>query len=112
MFLRIVLLPYLLFLPLHASLLAVRLANAPDLGWEVWSPAVLFLSILLVTYLALRFSDYRGSPAVPSLVLALLGVGIAIQYRIGTLRTVEISSPSQLALPIGVVVMIATYLLL
>ncbi|MGN0844406.1 MAG: FtsW/RodA/SpoVE family cell cycle protein [Kiritimatiellia bacterium] len=112
MFLRIVLLPYLLFLPLHASLLAVRLANAPELEWEVWAPAVLFLSVLLITWLTLHFGKYRGSPAVPSLVLALLGVGIAIQYRIGTLRTVEISSPSQLALPIGIVAMLAVYLLL
>lgn len=100
------------FLPLHLSVLAVRLANAPSLGWPQIAPAVFFLAILLLVWSELKISRYTGSPALPSAAMALLGVGIAVQFRIGTFRTVEYQSPSQLALPIAVVSMLAVHLAL
>lgn len=112
MFVPLVVLPFLVFLPLHLSVLAVRLANAPSLGWPEWVPAALFLGVLLLAWGTLRLARYGGSPAVPSLALALLGVGIALQYRIGTFRTVELRTPSQAALPLGVLSMLGIYLLL
>ena len=112
MFLHLVLLPLLVFVPLHLSVLAVRVANAPELGWPELAPAAVFLAALLVVWGALRLGRYAGSPAVPSAAMALLGTGIALQYRIGTLRTVEAPTPSQLALPIGIATMLAVWLLL
>ena len=113
MFLLIVLLPLLVFLPLHASLLAVRLANAPVLGPAEFAPLGLFLGVLLAVYLTLRLARYGGSPAVPSILLTLLGIGIALQFRIGTLQTViETASPSRFAIPLGVLVMLGAYLAL
>ena len=112
MFLHLVVLPFLVFAPLHLSVLAVRLANAPALGWPELAPAAIFLAALLLTWGALRIGRYAGSPAVPSAALALLGAGIALQYRIGTFRTVELQSPSQLALPIGIASMLTVWLLL
>ena len=112
MFLHLVVLPFLVFAPLHLSVLAVRLANAPALGWPELAPAAIFLAALLLVWGALRIGRYAGSPAVPSAALALLGAGIALQFRIGTFRTVELQSPSQLALPIGIVSMLALWLLL
>ena len=110
--LPLLLLPLLLFAPLYASVLAVRVANAPVLGWEVAAPACMVLGAVLATALTLRLARYRGSPAVPTLVLSLLAIGIAVQFRIGTIRTVEISSPSQAALPLGIVAMVTAYLAL
>ena len=112
MFPFVVALPLAVFLPLHLSVLAVRLANAPSLGWPELAPAAAFCAVLLATWAELKFSKYSGSPAVPCAALALLGVGIAVQYRIGTLKTVELRSPSQLALPLGVCAMFAVHLAL
>lgn len=112
MFAFVVLFPLAVFLPLHLSVLAVRLANAPSLGWPEVAPALVFAAVLLATWAELRVSRYSGSPAVPCAALSLLGAGIAVQYRIGTFRTVEFDSPSQLALPIGVVAMLAVHLAL
>ena len=86
MFLLLVLLPLLVFAPLHLSVLAVRLAAAPQLGWTDVSPAVAFLAILAFVWAALRIGRYAGSPAVPSVALTLLGIGMALQFRVGTLR--------------------------
>ncbi|MBQ7667439.1 MAG: FtsW/RodA/SpoVE family cell cycle protein [Kiritimatiellae bacterium] len=110
MFAFVVLLPLAVFLPLHLSVIAVRLANAPALGWPELAPAALFTVVLLVVWAELAFSRYSGSPALPCAAMALLGVGIAVQYRIGTFRTVELQSPSQAALPLGVVAMLAAHL--
>ena len=112
MFQFVVLLPLAAFLPLHLSVLAVRLANAPSLGWPELAPAAVFCATLLVVWAELKLSRYSGSPALPCAAMALLGVGIAVQYRIGTFRTVEFRSPSQLALPIGVAAMLAAHLAL
>ena len=112
MFVHLVLLPFLVFAPLHLSVLAVRLSNAPSLGWPELAPAAIFLAALLIVWGALRIGRYSGSPAVPSAAMALLGAGIALQFRVGTFRTVELQSPSQLALPIGIVSMLSVWLLL
>ena len=112
MFPFVVAFPLAVFLPLHLSVLAVRLANAPSLGWPELAPAAAFCAVLLAVWAELRLSRYSGSPAAPCAALALLGVGLAVQYRIGTFRTVEFQSPSQLALPIGVAAMLLAHLAL
>lgn len=112
MFLFLVVFPLLAFAPLHLSVLAVRLAAAPRLAWTDVSPAVAFLAVLLLVWAVLRAARYSGSPAVPSFVLTLLGIGMALQFRIGTLRLERFDSPSQAALPIGVASMLAVYLAL
>ena len=111
-FLLLVVLPFLVFAPLHLSVLAVRLAAAPQLGWADFSPAVAFLAVLAFVWAALRIGRYAGSPAVPSVVLTLLGIGMALQFRVGTLRLERFESPSQAALPIGVAAMVGTWLAL
>ena len=112
MFLLLVVLPFLVFAPLHLSVLAVRLAAAPQLGWSDFSPAVVLLGILLLVWGTLRVARYGGSPAVPAIVLTLLGIGMALQFRVGTLRLERFDSPSQAALPLGVLAMLGAYLAL
>lgn len=113
MFLRIVLLPALVFAPLHLSVLWARHAGAlGTAGLADFSPAILFFAVLAAVYAALALGGYAGSPAVPSLTLTLLGIGIAVQHRIGTLATVQFDTPSQFAVPTGVAAMLAAWLTL
>ena len=109
MFLYIVVFPLLIFASLHASVLAVHLANAPDLASGMFSPLALFASVLAVVYVAFKALRFKGSLPLLSSVLALCGIGIIVQFRIGTFETVSMRSPSQMALPLGVVAMLGAY---
>ncbi len=103
-------LPLLVFLTLHLSVLTVHLANAPVLGWQQLSPILAFALALMTVYGTLRIAKYRGSPAVPAAIMTLCGIGLALQFRIGMVQTITFSSPSQLALPIGIVIMLIVFL--
>ena len=48
----------------------------------------------------------------PSTAMSLLGVGLALQFRIGAFRTVELRAPSAWALPAGMLLMLGSYLAL
>lgn len=109
MFLPVVVLPLLVFAPLHLSVLATRLAQTPSLGWPELAPAALFAATVLLLWAAMAIGRYGGSPAVPSAAMALLGVGMAVQYRIGSFRAAGFDAPSDWALPVGVLLMIAAY---
>lgn len=109
MFLYLFLFPLLVVLPLHLSVLTARLANAPVLGWGDWAPLLVFAFALVVVAGFLKFSKYEGNLAVPALALTLCGIGIAFQFRIGTIRFTDTISPSQLAFPMGIIAMLATY---
>lgn len=111
MFSVVFLFPLAIFLSLHISILVVHLANAPMLNGTLLAPILLFLIILTTVYGVLRLTRYQGSPALPATVLALCGIGLAVQFRIGTIQALSMSSPSQLALPIGIVVMLGAYLI-
>lgn len=108
-FLLLVVLPSLIVLPLHLSRITARLANTPTLPASQLTPIALFFLVTLVVYTALRLLNYRGHLALPSLTLTLCGIGLALQARIGNLQTLDLSAPSQFALPIGLTLMLATY---
>lgn len=103
-------LPLLVFLTLHLSVLTVHLANAPVLGWQQLSPLVAFVAVLLSVYGTLRISKYNGTPAVPAAIMTLCGIGLVLQFRIGTVQTIDSVSPSQFALPIGIIIMLGIFL--
>lgn len=109
MFLWLVLFPFLIVFPLQLSLLVVHLSNTPTLGLEQFTPTIIFGVVLFVVYGALRLLRYRGSIAFPAVALALCGLGTVLQYRIGTIQSLQITSVSQLALPIGVATMLGVY---
>lgn len=113
MFVWVFILPLLVFIPLHLSVLTVHLANAPVLGWSEFAPLIVFAGALLLVYTALRMLKYNGTPSVPAVILTLCGIGLALQFRIGSgsLQLLSATSPSQLAFPIGLAVMIVVYLL-
>ena len=109
MFLWLVLFPLMIVFPLQLSLLAVHLSNTPTLGLDQFTPTIIFGTVVLLVYGALRLLRYRGSIAFPAAALALCGLGIVLQYRIGTIQALQITSFSQLALPIGIVIMLGVY---
>ncbi len=111
MFGFIVVLPLLVFLTLHLSVLTVNLANAPVLSWQQMSPLAAFVAVLITVYGTLRASKYNGSLDVPAAIMTLCGIGLALQFRIGTVQTITFATPSQLALPIGIVTMLSLFLL-
>ena len=78
MFLPLVVLPMLVVLPLHLSLLAVHLANTPSLSAAKFAPLGVFALSLLFVHGALKLLGYRGSIAVPSAVMTLCGIGLAL----------------------------------
>ncbi len=110
MFGYIFVLPLLVFLTLHLSVLTVHLANAPVLGWQQLSPLLAFVIALIAVYGTLRLAKYKGSPAVPAAIMTLCGIGLVLQFRIGTVQTITFASPSQFALPIGIVIMLIVFL--
>lgn len=110
MFLPIVIFPLLVFAPLQLSVLTARLADAPTLGWTDFMPCAMLLLASVTLWIAMTLGRYGGSPAVPSAAMTLLGVGLALQSRIGAFRTVELTTPSIWAMPAGLLLMLVAYL--
>ena len=109
MFFYLVVFPLLIFASLHASVVAVRLSNAPELAGGVFAPLFLFAGILIVTYGVLKVLRFKGSLPLLSSALAICGIGIIVQYRIGPLAQITMTTPSQAAFPLGVAAMLAVY---
>ena len=95
----------------YASVLVTRLANAPVLPLRHLAPFGLFVACLAVTALAFRAGRFRGDAPLASILFMLAGIGVVLQYRIGTLRISADSGFATYALPIGVATMLAVWLL-
>lgn len=108
MILRCFILPLGIFLSMYFSLLATRLANSPTLGFVELAPLLLYILILAATTSILYFSRYSGSLSVVSVIMILCGIGMVLQFRVGTLQLGF--SLSQLVYPLAIVVMLVTYL--
>lgn len=100
---------FLLVCCAYASVLVVRLANAPVLSSRHLLPLGTYAAALLVVGTVLRLARYRGDGPLVGSVMALCGIGIVIQFRIGTLQLGQGLGPSELAFPIGVAGMLATF---
>ena len=95
----------------YASVLVTRLANAPVLPLRHLAPLGIFAACVVVTALAFRIGRFRGDAPFASVVFALAGLGVVLQYRIGTLRISAESGYASYALPIGVATMLAVWAL-
>jgi cell division protein FtsW (lipid II flippase) len=67
----------------YASVLAVKLCNAPVLTTAHLEPLIFFAASLLMTRLALGITGYRGDPAIVAGAFLLAGIGAVIQLRVG-----------------------------
>jgi cell division protein FtsW (lipid II flippase) len=67
----------------YASVLAVKLSNAPALPWEHLAPLVVFLSSVLLVRLVLGVCRYRGDAGIVAGALLLAGIGLVVRLRVG-----------------------------
>ncbi len=95
----------------YASVLVTRLANVPTLPLWHLAPLGIFAACLAATALAFRFGRFAGDGPTASLLLLLSGIGIVLQYRIGTLRLHSEAGVASYAFPIGVATMLAVWAL-
>lgn len=109
MILRCFVLPLSIFLSMYFSIIATRLTNSPTLGFVELAPLLLYVAILLVTTLVLYYARFNGNLSVVSVVLILCGIGMVLQFRVGSLQIGV--SISQLVYPISILVLLATYLI-
>lgn len=93
----------------YASVLVIRLANAPVLDTRHWLPLGMFAAALALVGAVLRLGRYRGDGPLVALALALCGMGIVVQVRIGTLQLGQDAAPSQYAFPLGVAAMLGVW---
>ena len=93
----------------YASVIVTRLANAPILPLRHLAPLGIFAGCLVVTALAFRLGRFRGDAPLASIIFTLAGIGVVLQYRIGTLRISAESGFASYALPIGVATMLVVW---
>jgi cell division protein FtsW (lipid II flippase) len=67
----------------YASVLAVKVSNAPVLPWEHVAPFALFTAALLLVRLVLGLTRFRGDPGIVAGMFLLAGLGMVIQLRVG-----------------------------
>lgn len=102
---------FMVVLSAYASVMVIRLANAPFLSRKLWLPLVVFSAALLLVGAVLRLGRYRGDGPLVALVMLLCGLGIVVQVRIGTLEFGQGGAPSQYAFPLGIIAMLAMWLI-
>jgi cell division protein FtsW (lipid II flippase) len=67
----------------YASVLAVKVSNAPVLPWVHVAPLVLFLASVVLVRLVLWACRYRGDVGIVAGALLLAGVGLVVRLRVG-----------------------------
>lgn len=105
--------PVLVFLVVafaYASPLAVRLANGV-LAPGNFVPLLVFALSLTAVALSFRFSKFAGDAPTATLLMLLSGLGIVMQFRIGTLRMDGDVGLASFAFPLGVAVMLGVWAL-
>ncbi|MEI8241849.1 MAG: FtsW/RodA/SpoVE family cell cycle protein [bacterium] len=75
---------FLTVLVAYASVLAVKVSNAPVLPWAHVAPLGLFALSLALVRLVLGLSGYRGDAAIVAGAMLLAGLGMVVQLRVGT----------------------------
>lgn len=90
----------------HAVVLATKLANAPSLPWRQLQPLAWFSLAALACWVWARLAGFRGEARPLAMALFLAGLGMAVQYRIGTFAGTG-GRGAALALPLGAAAMLA-----
>ncbi len=68
----------------HAVVLATKLANAPVLPWRQLRPFGVYSLAMLACGLQARLAGGRADTRLPAMALFLAGIGLALQFRMGT----------------------------
>lgn len=86
-----------------ASILGVKLANAPTLDWEPLLPILVFLLGVPLTLLWLRLTGWRGDAGLLGAVFMLCGIGLVVQFRMGSFAHGLAKPAMLLPFPLGLV---------
>ncbi len=84
-----------------ASVVAVKVGNAPALPWTQLLPVGVYAVSVPFAWLWLRLSGYRGDGVIPAAALLLAGLGVVMQFRLGAYAGARPWSVSRLAYPLG-----------
>ena len=66
------------------SILGVKLSNAPAVPWEQLIPVGVYAVGVPVALLWLKLSDWKGDAGLVGAVFLLCGIGLVIQFRMGS----------------------------
>lgn len=91
----------------YLMVLLVKLALAPQLPWRYLAPPGAFLVMLAVVRVGLRAVSFRGDHLLLSIALFLAGLGLVLQFRMGTLDFLAAHSASTYALLLGLAALLA-----
>ena len=103
-------LAFLAFATAWAMVMAVRWANAPVLRAPDLLPLAGFGGACLAIGLFTRFSGFRGDRLLPPLTLLLAGIGMAVQFRLGSLDFANPTQASTLAYGLGFLGYLVTWM--
>ena len=84
-----------------ASVFSVKLANAPALQWEPLFPIAAYAVGVPLVLLWLRLSGWRGDAGLIGAVFLLCGIGLAIQFRMGSFSQGLAKPAALLPFPLG-----------
>jgi len=83
------------------SVLAVKLGNAPVLPWEQLIPLGVYLVGVPIALVWLKLIGWKGDPGLVGAVFLLSGIGLVVQFRMGSFSK-GLSSPLALVpFPLG-----------
>lgn len=99
------------FLVVGAGYGLVLLARGGELVSGDFMPLLAFGASLVVVHLLFYFLNFRGDAVLMSSALLLAGIGILVQFRLGTLEVVRTGNWTTFAFPMGVAAMLAVVLL-
>jgi len=85
------------------SVLGVKLSNAPVLPWEQMIPLGVYLAGVPVALIWLKVIGWKGDPGLVGAIFLLCGIGLVIQFRMGSFSQ-GLAAPLALApFPLGLV---------
>jgi cell division protein FtsW (lipid II flippase) len=90
-----------------ASILGVKLANAPVLPWEPLLPLAVYAVGVPLALLWLKLSGWKGDAGLVGAVFLLCGVGLVIQFRMGSFAQGLAKPAALLPFPLGLAAFMA-----
>ena len=66
------------------SILGVKLSNAPSLPWEQLIPVGVYLAGMPLLLILLKMIGWKGDAGLPGATFLLCGIGLVIQFRMGS----------------------------
>lgn len=102
---------FLLLLSVYFMILTVRIAHAPIIRAIDLVPIIMVALSFVVVRIALLAGGYQGDPVLPPLALLLSGLGLLLQYRMGSVNWSDLSKLAVFAYPLGWLMFVVVWML-